>query len=122
MKIRTVLICLAALAPALAPAGTLYKSVDDKGVVSFSDMPPAGSARILEQRDMAAVGSLAANDNASGLPQTVQPAPGSPEGLLDSDVAVKSANAKLDAAERALAEARRGVGTPYDRLRLREVK
>src|SRR5437868_10730581 len=106
--IRTAALVLVALAPALVPAATLYKSVDANGIISFSDMPPAGNARILEQRSLpkvepgttygpdSAVTSAASGSNGDPIIGTP------PEQWLASDPMVAQANQRLDAAERAL--------------------
>ena len=122
---RTAALCLAALAPAVAPAGDmLYKSVDANGIVSFSDVPPAGSARILEQRSLpkaepgttygpdSTATSAASGSNGDPIIGTA------PEQWLASDPMVAQANQRLDAAERALAEARRARGSPLDGMRM----
>ena len=125
---RTFAFCLAAVAPALSPAGTLYKSVDANGIVSFSDLPPAGNARILEQRELptvqsgsgfapntASYASASPTSSSNGEPIIGTP----PEQWLGSDPMVAQANQRLDAAERALAEARRARGSPLDGMRMR---
>ena len=97
-----------------AQAGMLYKSVGPNGTIMFSDVPPAGDARIVEQRVIPSYGS--AGTTANGAPITVVAA--SPLQLLDADEAVQRANAQLDQAEHELALARRGTWSPHEGLRL----
>lgn len=124
---HTTALFLVALAPAIVPAATLYKSVDANGIVSFSDMPPAENARILEQRALPIADTSASYESARG-PTPGLPVSGSngepiigtaPEQWLGSDPLVAQANQRLDAAERALAEARRARGSPLDGMRMR---
>lgn len=110
------LLALALVAAAVpAAANTLYKSVDSTGTVMFSDTPPPEGARILEERVIGAPSSsyaLAAPDGSSqinGLEQAFA--------LIDADAALAAANARVDMAERALAQAR-GVAPRTEGLRL----
>ena len=111
--LRACLLVVSTLLPLAAQANVLYKSVDAKGTVTFSDVPPDTGARILETRQ---IGS-------SGLP-SVQPATppsmpmGDPLSELEQDAALARANAQLDQAERALAMARRDLWSPREGLRL----
>jgi hypothetical protein len=110
------LIALALLAASLpATANVLYKSVDANGTVMFSDTPPPEGARILEER---AIGAPA--PSYSSLPGAGAPVNGLEEayGLIDSDAALAQANARVDMAERALAEARGGAMPRTEGLRL----
>ena len=91
-----------------AQAGMLYKSIGPNGTVMFSDTPPAGDARIVEQR---VIGALS-----SGSPVTLGAA--SPLQLIDSDEAVQRANAQVDQAEHELALARRSTWSAHEGLRL----
>lgn len=101
----------AAVLCAPAHAVVLYKSVGPNGVVEFSDMPPAGNAKIVEQREL--------GSSSSGLP-VPSPAmrPASMDALMTDD-AVARATAQVDLAEHALALARRGVWSPVEGLRLK---
>lgn len=99
---------LLALASPGATAGVLYKSVDARGTVTFSDVPPPEGSRLVEQR---IVGS---GSPANGRPRVVD----SPWGPFEPDPLVEQANAKLDQAERAFALARRELWSVRDGLRL----
>ncbi|HET7728422.1 MAG TPA: DUF4124 domain-containing protein [Usitatibacter sp.] len=110
---RAFLLIIALLACAPAMAGVLYKSVDANGILTFSDMPPGGEARILEMRITG--------------PRPGRGEPGAPivgnameeaAKLLDSDPLIAQANARIDLAEHALALARRELWSPRDGLRL----
>lgn len=92
-----------ALLSSAAGANVLYKSVDANGVVMFSDMPPPEGSRLLEERPLPSPHSVPASV------QYGMPMPGAvpAEQMLDFDAAIASANAKVDEAERALAQARR---------------
>ena len=108
-----------ALLPAAAGANVLYKSVDANGVVMFSDTPPPDGSRILEQRPLP-------SSNAAPSPAVEYgaPVPGviPAEQMLDFDAAIASANAKVDEAERALAQARRDLSLTDVGLRLRPTR
>lgn len=99
---------LLALASPGAPAGVLYKSVDARGTVMFSDVPPPEGSRIVEQR------VVGPGSSAPGRPRVVD----SPWGPFESDPMVEQANARLDQAERAFALARRDLWSVRDGLRL----
>jgi hypothetical protein len=109
-----------ALAPATAVASVLYKSVDANGVVIFSDTPPPEGARILEERPLPSLASPGAAVEQGSAASAPMPA----EQMLDYDDAIARANARVDAAERALALARREAGAAGDgpRLRLRATR
>jgi hypothetical protein len=108
---RYALIAILTLAAyAGASAGTLYKSVDKDGRITFSDAPIEGAVTIhrMEMSDSAkpAAGSLP-GDGTMYL------------ALGDSfDEAVTKANEKMDLAEHALALARQALGD-HDPLSLR---
>lgn len=104
---------LAALAlPCIGNATVLYKSISPKGVIEFSDVPPSDRNVVVEQR---ALGSRAApgsdlparEGNMEGLPYVVE------------DGSLTRANAQLDLAEHALAEALRSLGSPLQDMRLK---
>jgi hypothetical protein len=113
-------IALAALvaAPCMAPAAVLYKSISPTGVVEFSDVPPSDRSVIVEAR---AVGSLAstAPAAASDLPPRGGTLDGLPYVVEDAGGALARANAQLDLAEHALAEALRSLGSPLQDMRLK---
>jgi len=91
---------IAALAAAFAlpaPAAMLYKSIGPNGVVQFSDMPP-------EKGQVVAQMALPDRD-APAKPTAGDPVLPS----QDFDAALQKANAQLDLAEHALAEARKPV-------------
>jgi len=98
-----------------ASAAVLYKSVDQKGVVTFSDVPPAPGAdvkRILVPEESSSVpGALRSADAA--LPDTL-----TEERIRASDEAVQKASLQVDMAEHALAVARRPMWAPADLMKL----
>ena len=108
-----------ALLPAAAGANVLYKSVDANGVVMFSDTPPPDGSRILEERPLPSSSAVpsAAVEYGAPVPGVI-PA----EQMLDFDAAIASANAKVDEAERALAQARRDLSLTDVGLRLRPTR
>ena len=109
--LRAFLFILALVACAPAIAGVLYKSVDANGTLMFSDVPPAGNARILEMRVSAPRSpEPGAPIIGNGLNEATQ--------MIDSDAALVQANARVDMAERALAVARRELWSPRDGLSL----
>ena len=97
--VRYTVFAAAALATyAGAGAATLYKSVDKEGKITFSDTPVEGAVTL--QR-IATSESAKPGESASAPVYLA---------LADSfDAAVSQANAKLDMAEHALANARRGI-------------
>ena len=116
---RRTLIALA-LASLALPAGAtvLYKSVGPNGVVSFSDRPPEHTDRYQEI-------PMAFSGAGNGSPAYVSSGSTTPavaaarfDELKSYDQAVAQANARVDAAESALAQARRPTWSPYDGLRL----
>ncbi|MFP5440865.1 MAG: DUF4124 domain-containing protein [Gammaproteobacteria bacterium] len=52
MRLSTTLLILALSLPAAAGAGPVYRQVDDRGNVSYSDQPPAGGAAEMELPDI----------------------------------------------------------------------
>jgi hypothetical protein len=108
-----------ALLPAAAGANVLYKSVDANGVVMFSDTLPPDGSRILEERPLPSF-----NAAPSAAVEYGAPVPGviPAEQMLDFDAAIASANAKVDEAERALAQARRDLSPTDAGLRLRPTR
>jgi hypothetical protein len=97
------------LVPAAASAAVLYKSVGPNGVVEFSDTPPQGNAVVIESRALGRPSASAAVASASS---------GSDGMPIYEDGSLARANAELDLAEHALAEALRAIGSPLAGLRL----
>lgn len=106
----------AALAPA-AHATVLYKSVSPTGVIEFSDQPPAGNAKVIEQREIATPASRQAGIAANAA----TPRGTLPIEALENDDEVMRASQQVDLAEHALALARRGVWSPTEGLRLQRI-
>jgi hypothetical protein len=110
-------LALAALSLATpAGAAVLYKSVDDKGVVMFSDMPPAAGVeakRLVVPESSAAVpGALRSADATPVAPTTRV------EQTYLGDEAVQRASLQVDLAEHALAVARRPLWEVADPMKL----
>ena len=107
------MIARAALAVALAafaaPAGAavLYKTVDAKGVVMFSDLPPALGTEA--KRIVVAETSNSAVPGGLRTAEVVAAAPTAEEKIRMDDAAVQRASAQVDLAEHALAVARRSL-------------
>jgi hypothetical protein len=95
------------LLPASTFAAMLYKSLAPNGVIEFSDRPPEGNVVVLESRPIGR--SAPAADPAS---------PGTDGAPIYEDTRLARANAQLDLAEHALAEALRAIGSPLAGLRL----
>ena len=111
--LRTPLTVLLALAASLANGATLYKSIGPNGTIMFSDMPPTGDARLVEQREIGSQtsnGGYISSGPGNGFDVAAQ--------LIDSDAVLARANAQVDQAERALAEARRDTLQPREGLRI----
>ncbi|HYC38556.1 MAG TPA: DUF4124 domain-containing protein [Usitatibacter sp.] len=118
MQIRVLTIIVAlACGPAAAQGNVLYKSVDAKGVITFSDVPPPATSRILEERALPSIGK-------GSVQASLHPPPEHPPGptFFDGDAALAKANARLDEAERALAEARRHAGSPLEAMRMQHTR
>jgi len=105
---------LAAFLPlilALLPSGTLaavlYKSIGPNGVIEFSDRPPEANAVVIESRPL--------GQHTAATNMVSAQADGAP---IYEDTALARANAQLDLAEHALAEALRAIGSPLAGLRL----
>jgi hypothetical protein len=102
------------LAPA-AQAAMLYKSIGPNGTVMFSDMPPSGDAKLVEQREIGSPSvSPSSGSGLAGFDLAAQ--------LVDADAAVARASAQVDQAEHALAEARRGTWSPRDGIGVQPTK
>ena len=116
-RIAATALALAALAPAFAHPGTLYKSVDANGVVIFSDTPPAG-ARIIEEKVLAS--------SSTGAPQVASAGPVTAfvnaEQMLLIDPEIAHANGNVDLAERELAAARRALCPLFEGARLKPTR
>ena len=110
--------CLAAACAMAAPAGAagLYKTIDEKGTVTFSDMPP--SDRNIDAK------RIVVPESSSAVPGVVKPADvlagmATPEEKIRSgDEAVQRASMQVDLAEHALAVARRPVWDVADPMKL----
>jgi len=96
------------LVPSAASAAVLYKSVGANGVVEFSDTPPEGKSVLIESHTLgrAASPAVPAGAGSDGMP------------IYEDSGALARANAELDLAEHALAEALRAIGSPLASLRL----
>ncbi|HUP96895.1 MAG TPA: DUF4124 domain-containing protein [Usitatibacter sp.] len=108
MKKPALVLLVAALALP-AHGAMLYKSVGANGTIMFSDVPPPADARLVEQRAISSLGSVASA--ASGMLTSVTE-------LIDADAAVARASAQVDLAEHALAAARRETWSPREGLQL----
>ena len=93
-------------------AATLYKSIGPNGTIMFSDMPPSGDAKLLEQRE---IGSPSPSGTFTTGPMDLGQ-------LIDGDAVVARASAQVDLAEHALAEARRGTWSPRDGISVEPTK
>ncbi|HZZ95304.1 MAG TPA: DUF4124 domain-containing protein [Usitatibacter sp.] len=114
MKALRALAVAMLLVPGAGSATVLYKSIGPNGVVEFSDVPPAGRSVLVEQRSVpspteALAASVADSASTTGLPYVIEDAGG----------AIARANAQVDLAEHALAEALRALGSPLQDMRLR---
>ena len=105
---RGLLAMLSLLACATTSASVLYKSIGPNGVVQFSDRPPE-NARLVAAIPMDAPPQVPALVAAT-------PDPDAPRSAVDA--AVDKANAKVDLAEHALAQARLSVWSEPDVTKL----
>ena len=106
---------LLALALMPAQAATLYKSIGPNGTVMFSDMPPSGESKLLEQREIgSSMSPSPGSGGVSGFDLAAQ--------LIDADAAIARAAAQVDQAEHELANARRGTWSPRDGLGVQPTK
>ena len=114
-------ILFATLAAFAFPAGAavLYKTVDEKGVVTFSDLPPAQNTEAkriqVPESSSATPGSVRSLDVLAG-------APTAEERIRMSDEAVQRASMQVDMAEHALAVARRPLWEIADPMKLTGAK
>jgi hypothetical protein len=108
---KTPILCALVLMalPCSAMSAVLYKSINANGVVEFSDTPPADPSAVVEARP---IGVHVAD---ASTPRSADVAAGSP---VYEDGTLARANAQLDLAEHALAEALRAIGSPMQGLRL----
>ena len=117
MKALARLLLFAASAALVTPAlaAVLYKSVDERGVVTFSDVPPPPGADAKR---------LVMPEGPSGIPGPTRLADAAlPEALTEEriraeDEAVQRASLQVDMAEHALALARRPLWQPVDLMKL----
>ena len=104
------LLAFAALLAAVLPAGAnvLYKSVDERGTITFSDQPPPAGSRLLAEQPIPSPAPGYAQEYGG-------PGPGASLSeafeMIDYDRALREANDRVDLAEHALAQARAGHGT-----------
>lgn len=106
------------LATLCLPAGAavLYKSVDEKGVVMFSDLPPdkgTEAKRLVVPESAAAVPGAIRSADATPLAPTTRV-----EETYLGDEAVQRASLQVDMAEHALAVARRPLWEVADPMKL----
>ena len=112
---RAALLVAGAVLAIPSAAAVLYKTVDEKGVVTFSDLPPAPGADAKR---------LLLPDASPGTPGVMRSADATaPETLTEeriraSDEAVQRASLQVDLAEHALAVARRPIWDPADLMKL----
>ena len=108
---------LVAGAALMTPSGAtvLYKTVDEKGVVMFSDLPPEAGADakrlVVPEASSAAPGAVHAAD--ATAPEIL-----TEERIRTNDEAVQRASLQVDMAEHALAVARRPLWDPADLMKL----
>ena len=113
--IRRALVAAALCVALPAGAAVLYKSVDAKGVVTFSDLPPD---RGTDAKAIMVPESSSAVPGASHERNLAASAPTHDENLYTGDQAVLSASMQVDMAEHALAVARRPVWEVADPMKL----
>ena len=106
------MLCAAAT---VAPAAVLYKSVGANGTLEFSDLPPEKDRNVERIRIPDSASTTAA-------PATLAPGPSREGQAREVDAAVERANAQLDLAEHALAEARRSLSANSEAVRLVSVR
>jgi len=106
-------------APCMAPAAVLYKSISPTGVVQFSDVPPSDRSVVVEERSVSTRAPACVASTASDLPPREGNLSGLPYVIEDGSAALARANAQLDLAEHALAEALRSMGSTLQDMRLK---
>ena len=109
---RIAVSALLLMAASAAQAAMLYKSVGPNGTIMFSDMPPSGDARLLEERQ---IGSPSPSGTYTTGPMDLGQ-------LIDGDAVIARASAQVDQAEHALAEARRGTWSARDGIGVEPTK
>ena len=111
---KTITLCVAALAcvaTTSASAAVLYKSVSSSGSVEFSDLPPE------KGRNVERIRIPDSTSSTSGAP-VIASGPSREDQRRETDTELVRANAQLDLAEHALAEARRSVASDSNGLRM----
>ncbi|HSW82696.1 MAG TPA: DUF4124 domain-containing protein [Usitatibacter sp.] len=96
-------------------AAVLYKTVDEKGVIMFSDLPPtpgADAKRIMVPDATSAVPGAVHSADATAVETLTE------ERIRSGDEAVQRASLQVDMAEHALAVARRPLWDPSDLMKL----
>lgn len=115
MMRRTILMAALAALALPASAAVLYRTVDEKGVVMFSDLPPAqgvDAKRIqITESSSSVPGASRPLDAIAGMATTE-------ERIRTGDEAVQRASARVDLAEHALAVARRPLWEIADPMKL----
>jgi hypothetical protein len=108
---RPIALLLAAALAFPAGANMLYKSVDERGTVTFSDVPPPSGSRLLEERPLVAA-SPSPSSGPGYASETLGPMTSLEQAyqMIDYDQALREANERVDMAEHALAQARAGHG------------
>jgi hypothetical protein len=112
---RAQLLALALASSLIWPASgaSLYKVVGADGAIAFTDVPPPPGSGTVSEIPMRE--TTKNTTGAMGVPQSA----GAPRyEFTVADDAVQLANARVDAAEHALALARQGVWSPRDGLSL----
>lgn len=121
MKALACAAVLAACATFAAPSGAavLYKTVDEKGVITFSDLPPApgADAKRIVVPETPSAGPGAVHSADATAPETL-----TEERIRSSDESVQRASLEVDMAEHALAVARRPLWNPVDLMKLEGVR
>jgi hypothetical protein len=98
-----------------ASPAVLYKSVDEKGVIQFSDLPPAPG---LDAKRLMVPESSSAVPGVVRSPDVVASGPTAEERIRANDTAVQNASLQVDLAEHALAVARRPMWEIADPMKL----
>lgn len=123
ISLAAVTLAVGALA-APAQAAVLYKTVDDKGVVMFSDLPP--DSRGVEAKKIIVPETSAAVPGAMRLAEApsdvIATGPTREEQIRFADEAVQKASLQVDLAEHALAVARRPLWEVADPMKLQGPK
>lgn len=115
MKLRVALAIILAWAAMPCAATVLYKSVDEKGVITFSDLPPD---RGVDAKRIVVPESSAAVPGAMRPADVVATGPTFAGQAYLGDEAVQRASLQVDLAEHALAVARRPLWEVADPMKL----